>query len=1009
MKVRSKRNVVGFVSLLLLILLIGITSVYIINKKNEANRWVTQTYEVIANLEELSYKLKGAESAARAFMISGEDNQLNDYNTFLKITDEEIQEIGALIENDSIQIERFDQLKQLIDERFRDLSFKIDHRSKVKKVDSLLVSTVSNGSFIMLKVQNLSSQIKSDEHTLLVKRSTEAARINVVAICIIAIGSLVSILTVLLLIINITRLFDQQKRVEINLKRSNIELERLNSNEQRRNWILSGKSQLSSSLHKHLALEELCQAALKEICNYAGFQLGALYVVKEEKKLVLAGCCGFFPEKVVFHFNEGLPGQAAAEKRDILLTEMPSNYFKVQSATGEAAPSWTFILPLHVDSVVFGVLEVSGIQQLQPQQRAFLEEIRIDLALTIQAVTEKQKVEKLNLELQTKSVQLLKQQEELKAINEELLSNTDALQQSEEELKVQSMELQSMNTMLEEKAQLLNDKNIELERSRQKVEEASKYKSEFLANMSHELRTPLNSILILARLLQENKQNTLTEKQQEYARVIQKAGNDLLLLINDVLDLSKIEAGRMEVEAEDIVVAELIQNLKGLFSVVAEEKEILFTSDIDPAVPSKIESDHQKLEQILRNLLSNAFKFTPEKGRIKMNVLLSHENPVTKEKGSGENWVVFEIEDTGIGIAEDKQQVIFEAFRQADGSINRKFGGTGLGLSISLHFARMLGGHLLLRSTTGKGTCFSVCLPLKKTAAPKALSASAKPVADAQAKAVLVIEDDKVQARFLCEKIHAADGGMQCVHAVNLADAFEKTESREFDVLVIDLHLPQRVNTQNILDLKNSNKRHDALIVINSGLDLSEEEERGFKAVSNAIVLKGERADERIIQLINYHFKVRNDKKQQPVVRTLPISEKNILENKTALIADDDMRNVFTLSALLKEAGMEVIAASDGKQALEKLSKFPEIDIVLTDIMMPEMDGYEVIKKIRAQHRLKALPVIAVTAKAMKDERKRCIEAGATDYVSKPIDNRQLIQLIKMHLYNDAINTASTK
>lgn len=1004
MKVTSKRNVVGFVSLLVLILLIGITSVYIINKKNEANKWVSYTYEIIANLEELNFKLKGAESAARAFMISGDPRHLNDYNRFLKITDDEVQEIGTLIQNDTLQGKRFEALKELINERFADLNFKIDHRNKVDRVDSLLVSTVSNGSFIMMKVQNLSSEIKSDEQTLLVKRSTQADRINIIAICIIIIGSLVSILTVLLLILNINRLFDSQKRVEITLKRSNGELERLNSNEQKRNWILSGKSQLNSSLHKQLAIEELCQVALKEVCNYAGFQLGALYIVKEEKKLLLAACCGFIPEKILFHFNEGIPGQAAEEKKDILLTEIPSAYFRVQSGVGESLPAWTYIIALHVDSVVFGVLEVSGIQPLQAQQKEFLEEIKIDLALTIQAALEKQKVEKLNFELQAKSVQLLKQQEELKAINEELLANTDALQQSEEELKVQSMELQSMNTMLEEKAQLLNDKNVELERSRKHIEETSKYKSEFLANMSHELRTPLNSILILARLLQENRQNTLTEKQQEYARVIHKAGNDLLRLINDVLDLSKIEAGRMDVENEDVFVGEMVENLKALFEVVAEEKQIAFSVNVDDSVPKKIATDRQKLEQILRNLLSNAFKFTPNNGAINIHVALSTTDPATNEKTENSKWVVFEIEDNGIGIAEEKQQVIFEAFRQADGSINRKFGGTGLGLSISLHFARMIGGHLLLRSEPNKGTCFSVCIPLQEKASPKQPQ-STTPATRAEEKTVLIIEDDKVQAKLLGEKMNAGETTLRCEHASTLSEAFAKLKERPFDVLVIDLHLPQRIHTNDILELKNRNTAVDTLIIIHSGLDLSEEEERSFKAVSNAIVLKGERADERIVQLMHYHFKVRMEK-SQPVVRSLQISEKNILESKTALIADDDMRNVFTLSALLKEAGMEVVTASDGKQALEKLNRHRGIDIVLTDIMMPEMDGYEVIKQIRAQAKFKALPVIAVTAKAMKDERKRCIEAGATDYVSKPIDNQQLIQLIKMHLYNDAINTA---
>lgn len=950
-----------------------------------------------------------------------------------------------------------------------------------------------------------------------------------------------------------------------NLKENGIE-------ESNRRWINTGVSELNEIFRANQG-DKLYSNVVSFLVNYLQVNVGGLFVVNENTKgisssLRLVSGYAFDKkvlEKKIIDFGEGFVGQVALEKKTIITKNLPDDYLKIGSGFGESKPRQLMVIPLLFENEMNGVLEFALFMELSALQIEFIETCSRIIGSALDLIVRKERTEKLLKESQDLNVRMQEQEEELKVNNEELMEKTNLLQMSEEELKVQQEELLQTNTQLEEKAQLLAQqneaikiKNEELEVAREairvKAEElelTSKYKSEFLANMSHELRTPLNSVLILANLLAENKEKNLNEKQTEYARVINKSGSDLLELINDILDLSKIESRKIELEVTEFPFTELAYDLESLFKEVAVKKKINFSVNIASDLPEHFISDKLRMEQIIKNLLSNAFKFTSADGSISLNIYRASSNRLFRTANlekSNDN-VCFEVKDSGIGIPKDKQQIIFEAFQQADGSTNRRFGGTGLGLSISRELSFILGGEIQVESTPGVGSTFTLILPnnflkinsdqeqihvrnthLSSKSDTIATNEKIKPelidnvdtnIRSNEEMLILIIEDDDSLAKILLEHakekgfkgiiadrgdiglelaikhkpdaimldinlpvmdgwtimrklkenpqlkkipVHIITGndneklGMQlgaveflkkpisneqlknmfdkikdetfkplqkvliiednkvqndsviallenqnldCTPAESGEEAIKLLNANFFDLIILDLSLPDISGFDILKQIRKNESWKNIPVIIYTGKNLSVKENKLLSEFSNAVILKTSSSPERLIDETTLFLK-KLEKGNLVSIETSKINIlpqlEELLKGKKVLLVDDDMRNIFALSKFLERFDLNIIVANDGKEALLRLSENPDINIVLMDIMMPEMDGYEAMQKIREQRAYKDLPIIALTAKAMKGDREKCIEAGASDYVSKPIDTQQLVSLMRVWL-----------
>ena len=954
-------------------------------------------------------------------------------------------------------------------------------------------------------------------------------------------------------------------------------------------------SELNALMRGDLSIEQLGNNLLSYVVPTLEAQVGAFYTFDTDSEtLRLSSAYAMQRRKQLaneFRLGESLVGQSALEKKSIILEQVPEEYMLVGSGTGNAAPRNVMVLPILHDDELKGVLEVGAFQSFSESDTAFLEQgaaligvalhsaqNRLRLAGMLEQTQQQaraleaqkeemaqvnQDLEEQAMELSASESRLQQQQEELKAINEELESQTQALRASEESLQAQQEELRVTNEELEAQAKVLGEqkaemgqKNKELELLHQELEDkikelelSSKYKSEFLSTMSHELRTPLNSILILSNALGQNKKGNLDDKQVEHAQVIHSAGADLLSLINDILDISKIEEGKMDVMVDAIAPSELCDHFQRHFSHIAENRNVAFHVARGEGLPASFYTDRQRLEQILKNLLSNALKFTDDG-----SVTLSIERPGEDERIPGRmdraSTLKFAVTDTGVGIPEDKQKLIFEAFQQADGTTSRKYGGTGLGLTISRELARLLGGEISLHSDgPGTGATFMLYLPeghagQGEQTGDGAQPAPAEPVdigANAEAhtaadlplegqdddgfvvreKTVLVVEDDgefanvlvdlaadygleshichdgetgleyarryrpsaiildiglpgidgwevmeklKADARTQDIPVHFLSGKDERKKALDLGaidflakpvsqeqmlSAFAKIETaietnvrrllvvedsaiqhesiRElfdqkgvqitavtsgeaalkalgetvYDCMILDLTLPDMSGFE-LLERLHGNDAYEAVpVVIYTGKDLTRDEEARLRKYADRIILKTERSHERLLNEASLFL--------HWLESTLPAHRRgnpeliehrdDIFEGKKLLLVDDDMRNIYALSAQLEELGFDIHLANNGREALEALDESPDFDIVLMDIMMPEMDGYEAMAHIRSQPRFAALPVLALTAKAMKDDRAKCLDAGANDYCSKPIDMSKLTSLMRVWLH----------
>jgi len=937
-------------------------------------------------------------------------------------------------------------------------------------------------------------------------------------------------------------------------------------------WLKTNLAKFTRMMQGQKNLNTVSQMILSELAPVVGAKHGVFYIndmSNETPVLRLASTYAFRERK---HLNreflpgEGLVGQAAVEKQRILLTNAPDDYVQINSGLGEAKPLQIIILPIVFEGQVLAVMELASFTPFTETYQSLLDQLTESIGVVLNTIQANMRTEELLAQSQSLAEELQAQQEELTETNKRLEQQAKSLQASEELLKQQQEELQQSNEELEEKARLLQAQNAEVERKNSEVEEAkqqleekakqlsltSKYKSEFLANMSHELRTPLNSLLILAKLLSDNPDGNLNDKQIDFARTIHASGVDLLTLINDILDLSKIESGMMSLNLSDFSFEELRDLMERNFRQVAQDKDLSFDVDLSQNLPTSLHTDPMRLQQILKNLLGNAFKFTETGGvTLKMEQVASGWTHGHETLDRAPSVIAFSVTDTGVGIAEDKQKIIFEAFQQADASTTRKYGGTGLGLSISREIARLLGGEIRVESEPGIGSTFTLYVPAsyvspnvgralqpapavaKSTGeAPAAPPQSQQVVVEEQVpddrdtiakgdRSVLIIEDDVNFAKIMLEM--ARDKGFKGlvatrgesglvlakrfvpdaitldialpdmegwtvldrlkhekvtrhipVHIISadeessrgmrlgafahlekpvtkdaLDEAFSKIRgfverpnksllvvednesqrgaiveligdpdveitavgsgqealdalrTRHFDCMVLDLGLPDMSGFEFIERMKNDLDINDIPIVVYTGRELTRKEESELKRIAEAIIVKDVRSPERLLDetaLFLHRVEANLPANKRQILEQLHESDP-VLAGKTALVVDDDMRNIYALTSLLERHKMKVRYAESGAEGIEVLNRTPGIDVVLMDVMMPEMDGYEAMRRIRERDEYKNLPIIALTAKAMKGDREKCMEAGASDYITKPIDAQQLVSLLRVWLY----------
>ncbi|HEU4962125.1 MAG TPA: HAMP domain-containing protein [Sphingomonas sp.] len=782
-------------------------------------------------------------------------------------------------------------------------------------------------------------------------------------------------------------------------------------------WLKTNLARFSRMLQGERDLTTISNLIMSELAPLVNAQYGVFYVAgsndADASLLDLVASYGAGAPDAIkprFALREGLIGQAAADKRPMRLNNVPGDYIRIGSGLGDSRPAFINILPALFEDEVKAVIELASFEEFSETHHSFLAQLMETVGIVLNTIASTMRTEEL-----LKESQLL----------------TQELQARQTELTTKQEELHNTNEELEEKAQLLENekrqveaKNFEIDMARRAIEEkaeqlalTSKYKSEFLANMSHELRTPLNSLLILSKLLADNQQGNLDEKQTEFARTIHSAGTDLLSLINDILDLSKIESGTVSLELGDVPLASLKQHLERTFRQLASEKNLHFEVNFEPDLPASIRTDEKRLQQVLLNLLSNAFKFTAN-GTVELNARVAHngwseKHAVLRDVSEA---LAISVSDTGIGISKDKQKLIFEAFQQADGTTSRKYGGTGLGLSISREIAGLLGGELQVRSTPGEGSTFTLYMPLKASTAPvlshpvarkgtaaeTAADAMPEPADDRESLGedpfVLIIEDDPAFAAILLEAAHEA--GLKGIISSTGSGTAAMARKLQPIAITLDLGLSD-IDGLVLLDLLSHEPETKAIPihVISGGARADHALSLGAKE----LIAKPATRD-RLLELFRgiATARKRSRKSGNSAKHHAAADAPPVLGGRKILIIDDDIRNIYSLTSVLEAQGAEVLHAERGAEGIAILEADPGIDVALVDIMMPDMDGYETIGRIRATRHISGIPLIAVTAKAMKGDRNKCLEAGASDYIAKPVDIDMLLALLRVWIERSA-------
>lgn len=1182
----------------LLLLLASSTASYISIKEQISNRTkVDHSRRVIASANKILNDLQNAETGQRGFLLSGKETFLEPYLISLQTLPKSLDRTQQLVSDNLLQIQVADSLTYLVKSRLGILTNLIEVKREGKQVT---LAQLEEGKHYMDSCRNIIARFISVEEVFLDKRSNELNKSSLYTSIFVVIAAIVSLLITVVFYLRIREDFIKREGLQKSLREKDEEISRrlkatqrianqiasgdysvhvndeeeddlgslggslnqmanalqksfddLNNNE----WRQTGLARLNEILVGNKTEEILVADALHQLIRYGNVTNGAFYLL-EQDRIVLKDAYGLENRMVKsFNIGEGMIGQVFKEGKVKRFENLQDKDYVVSFANGQVQINYILLLPVFVDFTCIGVIELGSIDAFENVKLPFFIDATRNIGIAISAAKSRDQVQQLLEETQTQTEELQAQHAELENLNTELEAQTHKLQSSEEELRVQQEELVQSNQELEERSKSLEEKNyliaernLEIQHKAEELALSTKYKSEFLANMSHELRTPLNSILLLSRLMSEDTDGNLNEDQIESAKVIQSSGTSLLNLIDEILDLSKIESGKMELDYQDVKLDEVIHDLQNLFLPVVKDKSLAFNIKTESGIPDMIETDRLRLDQILRNLLSNAIKFTHE-GSITLTI--------SEDKEHGDQ-LLFEVKDTGIGIAEEKQKIIFEAFQQADGSTRRKFGGTGLGLSISREIARLLGGKISLKSKEGEGSVFTLILPKRKisetikptseelidiiasdinemttivseSVAPNIVYNIPEEVDDDRDnivkgdKVILIVEDDTAFAKALLKYTRqqqykgivvvrgdiAADfaarylplailldiqlpikdgwevmdeiksnpqtrhipvhimsslrvkkesllkGAIDFInkpvaieqiglmfkkiedaltryprkvliveenpkHAsalsyflsnfniaaeikTNVDDSVQALSSDSVNCVILDMGVPDKIGYETLEAIKNNEGLENLPIIIFTGKNLSHAEEVKIKQYADSIVIKTAHSYQRILDEVGLflHLVEENTTDQQKRKANKLGSLSEVLTGKKVLIADDDVRNIFSLSKALEKYQMNVISATNGKEALLQLDNHPDVSIVLMDMMMPEMDGYETIRLIRKHPQYTKLPIMAVTAKAMTGDREKCIVAGASDYISKPVDTDQLLSLLRVWLYEN--------
>ncbi|MGF6553856.1 CheY-like chemotaxis protein/signal transduction histidine kinase [Pseudomonas sp. S30_BP2TU TE3576] len=1111
-------------------------------------QWVEHTDRVINNANEAVKLTVDLETGMRGFLLSGDEHFLDPYETAKPRIAVALNTLLELTADNPVQADRLLRLQALQQEWVHYAQSLIDLQRS--SGDFRAVVKAGRGKRLTDEIRKQFEDLIDAEQQLRTSRNEEVRRTTVMSISLYLL--FIAGVSGLLAYVGRRDLLSLSQNYSVNLAAQQASALRL----EQQAWLRNGQTELAEQVLGQLSLNMLGRNILQFCAQYLGSAVAAIYVREDHGGLKRIATYGFSREQEdreqQIYSDEGIVGQVAQQARLIRLDEVPGDYFKVSSGLGEGLPRSVLVVPTSDDDRVNGVIELGFLRPLTDRDVALLELIASNIGTSIEAARYRQRLQEVLAESQQLNEELQVQQEELKTANEELEEQSRILKESQAHLETQQVELEQTNEQLAGQAEALAEqrdamdlKNIELNQARIQLEEralelqrSSKYKSEFLANMSHELRTPLNSSLILAKLLAENPEENLSAEQVKFAESIYSAGNDLLNLINDILDISKVEAGKLEIRPESTSVARLVEGLRGLFQPLATDKQLDFQVDMQDGAPQMLFTDRQRLEQVLKNLLSNAVKFT-EKGSVSLAVAMAPNEGIA-----------FTVRDSGIGVAVDQHESIFEAFRQADGTSNRRYGGTGLGLSISRDLAALLGGSISVSSTPGQGSVFTLVLPQQYVepgevpvepmrAVPVAAAPVAPPtlsplIADVDiprfdddrhngpftSRCILVVEDEPNFAHILydlahelgyqCLVAHGADEGYDLakafipdailldmrlpdhsgltvlqrlkehaetrhipVHVISVEDRVEaamhmgaigyavKPTTREelkdvfgrleakltqkvkrvllvedddlqrdsiarligdddieitavglaqealdllracvFDCMIIDLKLPDMLGNDLLKRMSTEDICSFPPVIVYTGRNLTRDEEAELRKYSRSIIIKGARSPERLLDevtLFLHKVESRLSHERQKMLKVARSRDK-VFEGRKVLLVDDDVRNIFALTSALEQKGAVVVIGRNGHEAIERLNEVEDIDLVLMDVMMPQMDGFEATVEIRKDPRWRKLPIIAVTAKAMKDDQERCLQAGANDYLAKPIDLDRLFSLIRVWL-----------
>jgi CheY-like chemotaxis protein/signal transduction histidine kinase len=1101
------------------------------------NTWTAaeSTERAIGNAQELRKLAVDMETGMRGFLLTGDDAFLVPYLTARPRFDSAGDALAELVAGDRLQLDRLRLIRAQHMEWLRAADKMIAARRQQGDVLAMVKSGVAKLHFDDLR-QQFDTFIAHQERL----RAERGQTVRALAFWTIAI-----FLTVSLAASGFLAWRGRRDLVRLSdIYRDALQEQHTHAYQlQHQAWLRQGQSQLAEQGIGQLALPQLSSTLLQFLAHYLDVAVAALYVVKQDGSLERTATYGFAREDEekgrLLLPGEGLVGQAVHARRTMHLAQLPEGYIKVSSALGDGMPQQLLLLPLHSDGQVNGVLELGFLREAGQRELDFLELVAGNIGMAVEATVARQRLAEALAETQALNEELQVQQEELRTTNEELEEQSRVLERSQASLEEQKLELEQSNAKLAAQADTLDQRNtalaaarLDVETRARELERASEYKSQFLANMSHELRTPLNSSLILARLLAENAPGNLSEEQVRFAQTIYTAGNDLLALINDILDISKVEAGKLALAPQQVVLQELLDSLAAAFAPLAQEKGLGFVLDAAPGVPAELFTDRQRLEQILKNLLSNALKFT-ETGKVILRV--------ARDEGG----LRFSVIDTGVGVPPEQHDAIFDAFQQGDGTTSRRYGGTGLGLSISRDLAQLLGGEIEIASVPGQGSTFSLLLPTQWQApathaepspaltpapapepepVPVPAPAAQRPFDDDRdtppppERLLLVVEDDPVFAHILYALAHEAgyrtlvaltgEEGLQLaaerqpqavlldirlpdrsglsvlqlmkdnpqtrhipVHVISASDSGEaalhmgaigfarKPATREdllavfqrlerrftqkikhillveddarqrdsmvqliedqdiaittvasgaealeqlratiFDCMIMDMKLPDMQGSELLQKMSQQEIASFPPVIVYTGRSMTRAEEAELSKYSRSIIIKGARSPERLLDEVTlFLHKVESQlsSERQTMLKAVR-SRDRVFEGRRILLVDDDVRNIFALTSAIEQKGAAVEIARNGLEALEKLDAVPDIDLVLMDIMMPGMDGLEATRRLRADPRFTRLPVIAITAKAMKDDQEQCLAAGANDYLAKPIDLSRLYSLLRV-------------